>query len=725
MFDDQVFEYLKKREIKKDEKIKRILNINSTKALELILSDEEIMQEFNGKDCENILIKSNLDDMSRLKILKTNNYIQEKINSWNVLEVFKVCDEELKQKVLMKENIEEYGLLESHVCKLVMLINDDFKKLEIVAKGENSMTSASIVNIIKTINDNLKRKVLENKNAIKKFKLKQEDITNIIISFENDRIKLEIGNKVDCNMIAVLSSCKDDCKIKILMKSSCNLSQNDIITILKSMEVQKIVEIIKNDEEFKILSNAGIELYQIVKDLMPQKQFEIMKLLSDMEMDKSKKRRLYACLKAGAKEKIDKRKLTPEITEVLDISVKDGFIEINLYDDFKKYKDLDPLIKPIRGMYRTQEDKEQIEELVQICPNVLIADKLGSMYLNSQEYFKAEKWIEEVLENVDRNWTNIQKIAYIDNSIGKKISYSEEYGTEAFDIKSSINIWKIICNEKGICTGIAELEKYMLDRIGVRSNILRSDNHEFLKLVNLEFEDEKGILQFGNSVLDPTWNLTEHKFGGCPHCFCRSYKEIRKLDISSKGKDNLTHKNDELEDCALDISLCDAMNVYKSIGVIDEKEELPLRLLSDKSKQIDMQKYDVKSNLKKQLNLFKGMYPNFSKDMDSTMYILNKLLNSKNMYFKKYVIDKVYNKADYNKKAVMYIYMNLDNEESLVYFIDKSSNQFINIPLAEFEKNFSCYDTQLEKNNGYTPWEILKGNKIKIQENKQLEYEVG
>ncbi len=132
---------------------------------------------------------------------------------------------------------------------------------------------------------------------------------------------------------------------------------------------------------------------------------------------------------------------------------------------------------------------------------------------------KAEKWIEDTIKNINPNWTKLQKIAYIDNVIGKKVSYSPDFETEVFDKGESRNIWKIINKGYGVCNGIAQLEQYMLNRIGVTSEIVTSKVHAFVLIKDIQIQIEDGNYVVGDTIIDPTWNLAAHRYGGRPNDF--------------------------------------------------------------------------------------------------------------------------------------------------------------------------------------------------------------
>lgn len=221
--------------------------------------------------------------------------------------------------------------------------------------------------------------------------------------------------------------------------------------------------------------------------------------------------------------------------------------------DFKQnpnnYRDLDRLIS-INPKKLSEEEKERFLQICEICPEINVSDDIGLSYSTAEEYKNAEEWIATVLQGVNPEWSNIQKIAFVDNEIGKKISYSPDFDTEVSHQGHARALWKIIDSGYGVCNGIAQVEQYVLHRVGIDSQIVSSEVHTFLKFNDIELPTVSGETVKGDTILDPTWNLTSHRYGAVPENFCKSYEEIRKHDIKTNGEDSCSHQNDdELSRC--------------------------------------------------------------------------------------------------------------------------------------------------------------------------------
>ncbi len=78
-------------------------------------------------------------------------------------------------------------------------------------------------------------------------------------------------------------------------------------------------------------------------------------------------------------------------------------------------------------------EQQNLDKLCKICPQMNISDDLGISESSVEEYLNGEKWINQVVQALNPEWSNIEKVAFIDNAIGKKISYSPDFKTEVFD----------------------------------------------------------------------------------------------------------------------------------------------------------------------------------------------------------------------------------------------------------------------------------------------------
>jgi hypothetical protein len=279
-------------------------------------------------------------------------------------------------------------------------------------------------------------------------------------------------------------------------------------------------------------------------------------------------------------------------------------------------------------------------------------------------------------------------------------------------------LWKIMDNGYGVCNGIARVEKYVLSRVGIESEEISSGRHSFLRLKNVSLPTKDGENITGDTILDPTWNLTAHRYGGRPQNFCLSYEEIRKHDIREDGTDQASHKNDkELSDVTLGLDDKSLREVFTSIGVADKNGDFPITSLLAKSKKVDefFSGSFPEILIEKKLSILKEHCPEFATCQNSTMTALGLLINEENLNFNKCVVNRVYNRADEEKKPVVYMYVDLPNIGKKFYYADGERNQFVKISRKGFEERFECYEKDMQKQNGNRPWEAVK-TKGKIED---------
>lgn len=148
-------------------------------------------------------------------------------------------------------------------------------------------------------------------------------------------------------------------------------------------------------------------------------------------------------------------------------------------------------------------------------------------------------------------------------------------------------------------------------------------------------------------------------------------------------------------------------HIYTSIGIADKEGSFPVKKLIDLSKGIDDFGFSSEESLKKQLLLLQKLHPDFATCQNSTSTILQGvILNNDNLKFNKCVVNRVYDRADKDKRPILYVYADLSEAGKKFYYADKESSEFVELEQKEFAEKFECYETDLEKHQGYRPWEI-------------------
>lgn len=436
----------------------------------------------------------------------------------------------------------------------------------------NDVTSYQIVGIIKEMSDNGKKQLLHNQEFIEKYQISGYELKSIVSSL-TDEAKVEVLMDIDLiknqldfedfkivDLVKELSSeeakdkiieiyqftnyqktdiletCSNSYKLDVLLKEK-SFNKINIFNILQTLDANILSEFLVEHKEF--CSENGISPYEIINKLDTKQQEEFLVNLENINLTLSEKREILATLKTDVKQSIDITNFPEEYKSALSVQTTeyDGKVILDFEKNLEDYRGLDSLIS-INPEKFTKKQRIKFIELCDICPNLEVRSNLNdtvTFYSTATEYKEAEEWINSIIDNLNSKYSKAQKMAVIDNAIGKKISYSPDFDTEVFNSADCRALWKVISSGYGVCNGLAKVEQYMLNRIGIQSELVSSDTHTFLKIKDMEFPLANGKIARGNTILDPTWNLTNHRFGGKPDNFCISNEQARKTKTETKA----------------------------------------------------------------------------------------------------------------------------------------------------------------------------------------------
>ncbi len=603
------------------------------------------------------------------------------------------------------------------------------------------LSSYEIETILKNASDALKKKALSTNSFISMYGLEAYEITEIILSMEeeeririlsnkimlelklhlyqltvlikslsNDQIKLNLARAYKINsfdIADIITTFSLQGKIEQLLTNK-ELESTGIKWILVSLDIQQLMQFIVEHKE--ILVQRGIEPYMIVPRLSIEGQRTFLKNLETMGLDMAQKRKILVVLDEGIKEEIDVSNLPEEYKTA--ISIKNQGLEIIKVDftrNLEAYRGLDSLIE----IDIAEIPKEMCHELFEICPDLKVMDSVNQKlpyFSIAREYQQAEEWVASVLDNIPPEYSKLQKMAVIDNAIGRKISYSPDFDTENFNSNDNRAIWRVISRGYGVCSAIAEIECYMFKMAGIDCERVDSEEHAFVKAKNIEMTNESGETITGNTILDPTWNLVLHRYGAMPNNFCISYEEAREGDMDDEKNDQESHKNDEkLADATLSLGKKALRNLFQSVGLTKEDGRFPVVDLIEKSEVLNAIYANNKmQNAESQLKLLAVTYPEFATCQNESIRILSDiLLDQKNLDFERCAINRVYKRGAEAKTPYFYVYMDFGDLGNNFYVADKQQKTFEKLTREEFERQFECYDMDLERTSGVRPWENI------------------
>ncbi len=709
-----------------EKELRELLNTSENK--KDILSDTSKLNKYNLNIKQyNDIVVEYLNDNEKLDIL---NLDFVKGNPAIKTSIAKSIEDSNIIKGLLEDDVFTQGVSTLNMFEIINKL-DSSAKYDIVNDKDIleklDVKKYDILKLIGSLDDKDKTKVLDNYKELKATKEFDDfDLSKITSTLESDDTKIEYINKLEfkqhtaCQIALDMS---DESKKHLLYSKDIEFSVGSTTMIVSSMNSKNIAEII-NDRT--LLEENDISLNKLIAGINKEKQKELYVNLKDSNMSGKDKKIMLASLKQEVRDEFKDEIKEGEFKDVLDLEY-DELNKIVLNKDVspEKYKDLDELISVKNPTELNKEDREYLKQVCKHCGDIRMTTLMMGIS-SGKEYLNGEKWIDSVMENIDENWGDLEKIAYIDNTLGKTLSYSSDFDTEISDRQDARALWKILDSKEGVCNGFALVEQYMLKRLGIESEMISGQNHSFLKLSNIEMTDDYGNMQKGNTILDPTWNLAAHKFGARPDNFLVNYDTIRKADIAPSGKDSLCHKNeDKLMDATLQITNKQLREVYSNIGIVDKDGMFPIKNFIDKSKEIDSLNLPDEESIKKQLELVSTMYPDFNQGINSTMSVLSGIsFNQDNLKFNKCSINRVYEKNDKDKKAKMYVYVNLKEGKEVFYCVDDKENKFTDLDRETFENRFSVYDKDLEKYSGIKPWDTVDIETLKEHSSGTIEKEV-
>lgn len=674
------------------------------------------------------LIKIFLTDREISKLLEYKYF--QKWPSYRRKElILMISDSEILLKMLQDEEKME-GFKSWDLESFIEKLNDSDKEKLLNTPGwfeSHGFLPYEVSKIIAEMEDSIKYNIVSNPDLIcNMLQLDNIDISDIIVTLKKEEDKDKLLDTYQLEEVLqdkIVATYSDERKEKFL--SDTQLRKYRKISILKSFNIDNLIKYINNPETD--LSDLGI--YEIIMELDESHQEEFISKLDTVNLTEDEKREIFVTLKPETKEKIDISQLKPSFVNALNMKTTEygGKIILDLFADVQQYRGLDRLlsVNPTR-LYG--QEKAKFMQLCAICPEMTVLSSLDSKddekvttewSSSASEYLDAEKWIEKVMYKLKPEYTDAQKIAIIDNEIGQKISYSPDFETEVFDSNDCRALYKIISSGYGVCNGIARVEQYLIERAGldIECEIVSSGRHAFIKLNNMEFELSNGERVVGTTILDPTWNLTDHRFNCRPNNFCVSYEEARKNDVDDEGKDHNCHKNDEkLHDATFNLDDASLRKLFKSVGLTDKDGNFPIKYLIDKSSELNQRyKNNPLKNLEEQFLLLKKVCPEFASCQNSTMSILYDLiLDNEFLKYDKCEVNRVYNKSDKDKRPITFVYINFEELGEKFYYADKEKGEFIYISKEEFLEQFECYKADLEKSNGIRPWEQPRDTKKQI-----------
>lgn len=600
-----------------------------------VFNDLQTLKEYAESENDFLKLFECLTDSQKFEVMKKSYFNLFQKNT-KIKALYTIETDEIQMQILEDESLSD-DIVNQFLFEKMVLSFEDKNKIAILRNTEIlkrfKIPIYSISNIFSSMSEEIKEQLLADRDLLKNIGLDGTEVAKLVSELKNDDYKYKYikNNEIsDVGKYCILKSFTYEYK-KSLLKSENGLSHKEERSVILSLSTDELVDFIKTEKN--VLKAKGHDLTKIVKCMVSDCQLEFVYNIDKMGLTEVEKTKIIAgCLENKTKEQIDIEQIDEKYRKLVELRFSEkGKSRNKIIPDLRQtdlsiYKDLDEFlyINPM-DMIENEEDLQRIIELCKICPSVRIADDLDLKDSTVEQFIEAEKWIQSILRKIPKEWTDLQKIAYVDVQVGKKMSYVPNWDTEVSNEDDGRALWEIITTGYGICNGISQVERYMLKRLGIESEMVTSENHAFLLVKNIDIPTSEGIKK-GNTLIDPTWNLVSSRYGCRPQHFCVSYEEIRKADYDDSGKDYEAHRVDDLLDIqTIQLDEYNLRKLYSSIGIADEKGKFPIGRVIEQVQIIDSLDYSKEENIRKKFELLQDVCPEFAT-------CINAILNSISFY---------------------------------------------------------------------------------------------
>lgn len=466
-----------------------------------------------------------------------------------------------------------------------------------------------------------------------------------------------------------------------------NMQIDEILQRLSELDYNELNLFMKNEAEFAEKNN--IFLYDVIRFKDDKRQLKFLKKIDEKTEDFYK---FLMALNRTNKEKLIKEEKYKEYIKYLKLEntevVLNDYLITSIIPDFEidieNYRNFDNnlVINPLKI-----ENKEKLMELCYICPNLRIInivenDKIAVS--TGLEYYNSEKKIKDILKDIKEDYSGIEKVLVVENAIGRMISYFPTYSKKnnlEFNQKNAI--WKIVDSTYGTHSGICNVMKYILEKIGIKSVILEGKEHSYLKVQTEECE----------IIVDVSWDMMYHKYGIVPRFFGISYDEIRKYDIID-GNDRKIHENESGKNVNIMLKTDEIRQMMKKTNIYTDMGALQIQ---ERTEEI-FQNYDFSQvqRLEGQIKIIERLNREFWKSPNENMGLVLFLLEKADIKELKLIkMDICFDKKDEKKEPIMYIYAEFENGIEKRYYADKINCKFSEILKEEFENKFELYEEKV------------------------------
>ena len=329
----------------------------------------------------------------------------------------------------------------------------------------------------------------------------------------------------------------------------------------------------------------------------------------------------------------------------------------------------------------SQEYYDGLNEFIKNASNnIQIVQDMTS--INRKGYLDGEKIIEEIVKEVNPEWTPIQKLAFLHHKMGKIVSYSADFnfrGKYLDKANDTRNIWKVAKTCEGVCNGIVDLQRNIMTRLGIKTQKLSSKTHAFLLT-----ETEKG-----NIITDPTWDLECSLYDAYPHYFGLTYDELQEKD----GPIRNPHKLEKKPENVVKISEKDLRDIFNSVGLTNPDKTFNAPIYKEALKLKDKNGLTQEERTDRLLNIVTEKFPMESSHLSEVRMVLESTLRTIGIDSKEIQTKFIYDKNDKDtEKPMLMININNRDFKQTARILDIENMKFKSTDLKTVDQNYKVHN---------------------------------
>ena len=121
-------------------------------------------------------------------------------------------------------------------------------------------------------------------------------------------------------------------------------------------------------------------------------------------------------------------------------------------------------------------DKKEVSEIIKNIPNLYIKIEQNSELITFEEFTKTKEIIDNTVKEIESfNFSPLEQIMYA-YDIAKDHIYKKE--SEEENENASRNLTSVLLGDKIVCVGYAEIFNTILNKLGIKSNVIALNNKE-------------------------------------------------------------------------------------------------------------------------------------------------------------------------------------------------------------------------------------------------------